>query len=112
MLGRQPLRLPDWSTTRPVEQASRQAQWLSRWLASATGEPVAVAPVLALPGWFVDRKGRSDVAVFSGRDLRKHLLKSRGAQSLNAEQMQRVVHQVEQRCRDVKATYRPDDDER
>jgi hypothetical protein len=40
------------------------------------------------------------------------VLKSRGAQSLNAEQMQRVVHQVEQRCRDVKATYRPDDDER
>lgn len=106
------LRFPDWSTNKPIEQAARQAQWLSRWLASATGEPVAVAPVLALPGWFVDRKGRGDVAVLSGRELRNHLLKSRGAQSLSAEQMQRVVHQVEQRCRDVKSTYRTDDGER
>jgi transcriptional regulator NrdR family protein len=65
-----------------------------------------VAPVLALPGWYVDRKGRGDVLVFSGRELRKHLLRARTAQPIAAEQVQRIVHQVEQRCRNVQPGFR------
>jgi hypothetical protein len=49
--------------------------------------------------------------VFSGREL-AGLLKARGSQSLSSDQMQRVVHQVEQRCRNVKPNYRlPDEDD-
>jgi len=105
------LKFPTRTTAKPLEQAERQAQWLAKWLSSATGEPVSAVPVLALPGWFVERKGRGAVRVFSGRELGL-LLKARGNQPLSPDQMQRIVHQVEQRCRNVKPTYRsPDEDE-
>jgi hypothetical protein len=107
----QSLKFPDWSVEKELAQAQRQAKWLADWLSSATGERTEVTPVLALPGWFVERKGRGPVLVFSGLELRAHLLKARDAKPLSAEQMQRVVHQVEQRCRDVKPTYRLELDE-
>lgn len=103
------LAFPDWSSTKPVEQAERQAKWLANLLTSATGESVRVAPVLALPGWYVDRKGRGDVLVYSGKELRGHLLKAPHAQPLNLEQLRRVIHQVEQRCRNVEPEYRPEE---
>ena len=62
---------------------------------------------MTLPGWYVDRKGRGPVPVLSGAELQDHMLRARDAHPLRPEQMQRVVHQVEQRCRDVKPFYRP-----
>ncbi len=102
------LALPDWSSSKPIDQAARQAKWLSNWLTSATGESVRVAPVLALPGWYVERKGRGEVFVFSGKELRGHLLKVRHPQPLRPEQMRRVRHQVEQRCRNVSPRFGPE----
>lgn len=101
------LRFPEWSGSGALQQAERQARWLSEWLTGATGERVQVTPVLALPGWFVERRGRGPVLVLSGGEIRHHLLRARDARRLSDEQMQRVVHQVEQRCRDVKPHYRP-----
>ncbi len=94
------LAFPHWKSAEPLEQAERQAQWLSKWLSSATGDRVSALPVLALPGWFVDRKGRGAVRVYSGRELAQ-LLDAQGATPLSEEAMQRAAHQVEQRCRDV-----------
>ncbi|WP_068825479.1 nuclease-related domain-containing protein [Pseudomonas sp. BMS12] len=37
----------------PVQQAQAVAGELSKWLHGKLGEPVSVAPVVALPGWFV-----------------------------------------------------------
>lgn len=104
------LAFPTWSGSKPLQQAERQAAWLARWLTSATGEPVHVAPVLALPGWYVDRRGRGDVLVFNGRELRGNLLRARTARPIAAEQVQRIAHQVEQRCRNVLPGFRPLDD--
>ncbi len=104
------LKFPDWSSDKPLKQAERQARWLSEWLTSATGERVEATPVLALPGWFVDRQGRGPVSVLSGGELQKHLLKARDSRPLSSEQVQRIAHQVEQRCRDVKPRYRPDEE--
>jgi len=101
------LAFPTWSSSQPVQQAERQAAWLAKWITGATAEPVQVAPVLALPGWYVDRKERGDVLVFSGRELRTHLLRARTAQSIAPEQGQRIVHQVEHRCRNVLPRFRP-----
>ncbi len=94
------LAFPRYSTREPLEQAERQAQWLGKWLCSAAGEAVVVLPVLALPGWFVERRGRGAVRVYAGPELAR-LLDAKGGSALSAEAMQRVVHQVEQRCRDV-----------
>lgn len=98
------LAFPRWTTREPLEQAERQAQWLAKWASSATGDAVQVLPVVALPGWFVDRKGRGAVRVYSGRELAQ-LLDAAGTSPLTAEAMQRVAHQVEQRCRDVAPKY-------
>lgn len=106
------LQIPDRLRVEPIEQAVRQAQSLSRWLGSATGEVAAVTRVVALPGWFVARKGRADVLVFNGKELRGQLLKARTAKPRSAHQTRRVVHQVEQRCRNVEPNYRPDADHR
>ncbi len=37
----------------PAQQAQAVASELSKWLHGKIGEPVAVVPVVALPGWFV-----------------------------------------------------------
>lgn len=98
------LKFPTWTTKEPLEQAERQAEWLAKWLTSATGSPVHVLPILALPGWFVELSGRGSVSVYNGKQLAQ-LLKSRGAQPLADQDVQRVVHQVQQRCRTVAPRY-------
>lgn len=102
------LKFPDWSSSKAIEQAARQAKWLADWLSAAVGQRVEAAGVLALPGWYIERKGRGQVLVFSGKELRGNLLKARTAKPLLAEQMRQVIHQVEQRCRNVEPSYRPD----
>ena len=52
------LQFPSHSETKPLEQASAQAQWLQRFLASGVGEAVRVVPVIALPGWYVENKAQ------------------------------------------------------
>lgn len=94
------LAFPTWRETDPIEQAARQAKWLSKWLTSAVGEQVDVRGGLALPGWYVDRTGRADVAVFNPKStqfLMKGWLKEPHAEHL----MTRIAHQLDQRCRDV-----------
>jgi hypothetical protein len=93
------LSFPGWVETKPLEQACAQARWLSKWLTSAVGEPVTVKPVLALPGWYVDRKGRGDALVISGREA-SSILKAK-QEALPESMIKRIEHQLEQRCRDV-----------
>jgi len=98
------LSFPRRSTREPLEQAERQAAWLAKWLGNSTGEPVPVVPVLALPGWFVDRKGRGPVRVYSGKEL-AGLLDAKGVAGPSEEAIRRISHQVEQRCRTVAPRY-------
>jgi hypothetical protein len=82
-----------------ISQAKKQATSLSRWLSKAIGEPVIVKPVLALPGWFVERK-KPDFTILYG--YKKDYLKAlQGKAILSEELIQRIVHQIEQKCRDV-----------
>ncbi len=97
------LHFPGWSEAAPLAQAQRQAKWAADWLTRAVGSPVDARPVLAIPGWWIDLKGKSDVLVFNGKNPR-FLLGMKG-QSLSAEMMQRICYQVEQRCRTVKPVY-------
>ncbi len=64
------LDFPDWKETKPIEQARLNAQSLSKWLSSAVGERMVVQAVVAVPGWFVERTGKSDVSVYNGRPKR------------------------------------------
>ncbi|WP_078119839.1 nuclease-related domain-containing protein [Thiosocius teredinicola] len=91
---------PGWTESEPLEQAKRQAAWLSHWLASAVGERVAVKAALVIPGWLVERKKIADVLAFNARESQKAIVDYSGAR-LNDSMIQRIAHQVEDKCRDV-----------
>jgi len=59
-----------------------------------------VQPVLALPGWFVDRKGGNAVLVFNPRETIS-LFPRFGGTAFEDKMVAQVAHQLEQRCRDV-----------
>lgn len=102
------LKFQNWTETAAIAQAERQAKWLKDWLTSAVGEHVSVRPVLAIPGWFVDAVGRGTardtVDVYSGRQL-EWLLKNSSFDTIAEDKMQRIVHQVESRCRNIKPMF-------
>ena len=91
------LKFPTWTETEPLAQAERQAKWLADFLTKAVGEPVKVQPVLALPGWFVNRTTQQGMLVVNPKSL-SSLLKSR---LLSEKMITAVAHQLEQRCRDI-----------
>ncbi len=96
----QALQFPNWTERDFLPQARRQAEWLAKWLTSAVGEQVQVKPVLAIPGWYIDRLKPSDVFLFNGKNpLAWAGIKS--ATPLSDSLIQRIAHQVEQKCRDV-----------
>lgn len=91
---------PGWTETEPLRQAKRNAEWLAKWLSSSTGESVQVQPVLALPGWFIERKDRCPVLVINPTNCQATFSK-RQASSLTTGSIQRITHQLDARCRDV-----------
>lgn len=93
------LQFPTWYETEPIEQAKRQADWLARWLTSAVGAQMSVKPALALPGWFVDRK-KADLLIYNGKNP-QFITTIRTESPLSPEMVQRVSHQIDQKCRDV-----------
>ena len=92
------LSFPHGKDSRGLQQAKRNADWLSAYLTKATGEPTTVEAVLTLPGWFIDRRGKGAVRVLSQKEFRSGLA---GAAIIAPEQLQRIAHQLDQRCRDV-----------
>ncbi|UCF94655.1 MAG: NERD domain-containing protein [Desulfobacterales bacterium] len=95
------LQFPDWTETKPLEQARRQAQWLSKWLSSAVGASIDVQPVITLPGWYVERTSANGFPVINPKNFRS-ILKSSKTKPLDTSMVTRIVHQIDQRCRDVR----------
>lgn len=97
------LLFPKWTDTETIVQAERQASWLSKWLGSAVGEPLAVKAVAALPGWFVKRTSSDGIPVVNPKQFTS-LFKNIRQRDLSEEKIKRIVHQLEQKCRDVEPT--------
>lgn len=91
---------PHGRETAPLAQAERQAKWLREWLSSAVGEPIPVMPVVALPGWWINRTQPGGVPVFNAANP-VAFLRQIGNVTLNDKLQQQIAHQLEQRCRDV-----------
>jgi hypothetical protein len=51
------------------------------------------------------------VLVLNSAQLQPHLLQARSAKPLDAARVERAAALLEDRCRNVKPAYRPDDDE-
>ena len=97
------LQFPNWVETEPLKQARLQAEWLSKWLSSAVGEQVQARPVIALPGWFVKRTSSEGFPVINPR-LFRSIAKPVNGKILSEPQIKRIVHQLDQKCRDVEPT--------
>lgn len=95
------LKFPHWIERKPIQQTRGQAIWLSKWLSSAVGEKVAVVPVLTIPGWYTVSKKLSDVKLFFGKNPEKFFPVFNQASPLSDSMIQRIVHQIDARCRDV-----------
>ena len=101
------LKFPGWVEKKPIDQAIRQAEWLAKWLSSAVGERIAVQPVLALPGWFIERKKPSPrLLLFNGKNP-ELLLKWMPDTGVSEVLMKRIHHQLDQRCRDIEPVAYP-----
>jgi len=95
------LQFPTHYERAPFEQAKRQANWLAKWLTSAVGAQVAVRPVLVFPGWYIERK-KPGMLIYNGKNPQA-VYKIQSGEILSPEMVQRISHQVEQKCRDVEA---------
>lgn len=89
---------PGWVEEKPIQQARRQSSWLSKWLEDSTGERYKTTPVLAIPGWWIDRVAQSDVKIFNGK---KPEFLSKGPVVLNDKQIKSIAFQIDKQCRDV-----------
>ena len=94
------LRFPNGTDVESIEQAKQQADWLSKWLRIAVGEAVKVRPVVALPGWFVERVASGGIRVINPKNFRS-IAKTKDGNILSEKMISRIVHQLEQKCRDV-----------
>jgi hypothetical protein len=90
------LSFPGHSDTGYLDQAGRQAKWLSHWLRTKLGEDVPVKPVLALPGWYVDRRGDGSVSVVNPKEAAKLL---QGSSVLDRKRQELIAFQLERACR-------------
>lgn len=93
------IRFPNSTDSKAPAQALRNAKWLADMLSRATGERVAVRPIVALPGWWVTLKADTEVKVLSGKQVPGFIAKEPA--KLSEKVIQQIAFQLEQRCRDV-----------
>ncbi|MCT8871321.1 nuclease-related domain-containing protein [Shewanella xiamenensis] len=91
------LNFPSWTETKPIEQAQRQAQWVSQWLTKATGSPVAATPALVFPGWYVTSQSKPPFPILNHKQLVGTIPKLK-TQDLTQQQVDTIIYQVAQRC--------------
>lgn len=94
------LEYPHCRDSHGLQQSKQQADRLRVFLTKAVGETVNVKPILTLPGWFITNRVKPEIPVLAPKGIRSAVLNG-SSQTLSAQQMQRIVHQIEQKCRDV-----------
>ncbi len=94
------LHFPTGSNHEMIDQAKRQSKWLARWLSQAVGEPLTVRAVIALPGWFVKRVSPEGPPVVHPKQFAS-LFDHITPRPVSSETMARVIHQLDQRCKDL-----------
>jgi hypothetical protein len=94
------LLFPQGVDLKTIEEAKRQAAWLTNWIDSTVGEKVAVRPVVALPGWYVKRTSPNGIPVVNPKQF-PSLFKHIAPRFLSSEMISRITRQLEQKCRDV-----------
>ena len=73
---------------------------MSKCLSNAVGDPVRVLPMVTIPGWRIDRKSADGIPVLNPKQV-KISLDLREEVVLSESMIQRICHQLEQKCRDT-----------
>lgn len=83
-----------------IEQAQRQAEWLSRRLSRAVDEEIAVRAIIALPGWLVRRTAAEGMPVVNPRQF-DSLFEHIPPRPLSAETITRIIHHLDLKNRET-----------
>jgi hypothetical protein len=83
-----------------LDQAGNEAEWLMKFVKERTGLQVEVKPILTLPGWFVESKGRGSVAVVNSKNIASEVV-GFGPRVLSDDQIDLIARQLDVLCRDV-----------
>ena len=94
------LHFPKYTDTKILEQAEHQEKWLSKWISSAVGEDIAARAIVALPGWLVKRTSSEGISVVDPKRFAS-FFEHVGPRELSDEMIERIVHQLDRKCRDV-----------
>lgn len=92
------LYFPKGDDFKTIDQAERQAAWLSNWLGKAIGEPIAARAIVALPGWFVKRSSAEGISVVNPTQF-SSLFEHIKPRPLSESMITRINHQLDQKCR-------------
>jgi hypothetical protein len=96
---------PHFRTSAPLEQARRHAKQVQDSIRKNLGIAVPVTPVVALPGWYVERSGRADAWVINpkrGGALASQVQKS----VIPSDQTALIANYIESVARSVPAGSR------
>lgn len=83
-----------------LAQSLEDSAWLAQWLSKMSNEPVTVGPILALPGWFIDRRSKPRVTVLSGSEVAMNIPKLNGT-ATNESEIRRLAAIIEDRNRSI-----------
>lgn len=90
------LKFPTWQDSKSIEQAKRQAKWVSTWLSNSTGLDINSSPVLIIPGWFIEHKEKPLLPVLALNQIGKSFPTLQG-KPLNDKDIKQVCYQINQR---------------
>jgi hypothetical protein len=79
----------------------RQAEWLFEWIEETNAEPVAVRPILVLPGWSVKRTAVSGIPVLAARRIQAYFQRMRPRPEMTETLVERIAEQIDRSCRVV-----------
>lgn len=85
-----------------LKQTRREVEYLQDWIHERTGIVTAPKGILALPGWMVKERAKSDLRVLNPKNL-PSAIEGRGDQVLSIEQIDQISRQLDLVCRDVQA---------
>ncbi len=95
------LYFPTGEDRQAIPQARRNARWVAEYLTRKTGERVEAAPMVVLPGWYVERAtaDTKGIAVMNATYLKKYLANQ--PSQLPAAQVRRIITALDDKCRDI-----------
>lgn len=86
------------TSTRELEQAQRQAEWLHRELEKEAGVKAKVHPVLTFPGWFVNGSPPQAPGVVTAHKALPNVIEKRFPPRLTEQQTEAVIRHLNRLC--------------